>query len=133
MARGRGLTAERGELCSEWFQHFLATTDKRLVLSTSAEGLAHSLSSGYFLFLAVRAEKSNISWNCSQKLNIQKVARTCCGYPTHFWRHLYLHHLMISPRDPGQLCFPQSTRTHTNLTHTDLEGKKLPHEGHKAK
>lgn len=46
---------------------------------------------------------------------------------------LYLNHLMISPRDLGQLCFPQSTRTHTNLTHTDLEGKKLPHEGHKAK
>lgn len=46
---------------------------------------------------------------------------------------LYLNHLMISPRDPGQLCFLQSTRTHTNLTHTDLEGKKLSHEGHKAK
>lgn len=84
MAWGRELTAERGELCSKWFQHFLATTDKRLVLSTFTEDLAHSLSSGYFLFLAVRAEKSNISWNCSQKTQHSKGCQGLLWVPNSF-------------------------------------------------
>lgn len=84
---GRELTAEKGELCSELVPAFPSNYRQETCPQHIYRGLVHSLSSGYFLFLAVRAEKSNISWNCSQKLNIQKAARTCCGYPTHFWRH----------------------------------------------
>lgn len=121
---------QRRESCVEnWFQHFLAITDKRLVLSTSTEG-----------WFIVYPQVTSFSWlselrnqtflgTVLKNSTFRRLPGLAVGTQLIFGDILYLNHLMISPRDPGQLCFLQSTRTHTNLTHTDLEGKKFPHEG----
>lgn len=79
------------------------------------------------------AEKLNTSQNCpNQRSNPSKyseAASTSCGYPTHFWRcSLPESHDDFSPGIWVNSAV-HSQSGHTTLTHTDLEGRKLPHDG----